>query len=96
MNLVSQIKKIKKEISGQILFEENLSKYSWFNIGGSAKVVFKPKKLIDSRMTNPDCKRLPFNTCKNFVPAIFFPTLVKISCQSYDCPRGRLSFFFSA
>jgi UDP-N-acetylmuramate dehydrogenase len=47
MNLVSQIKKIKKEISGQVLFEENLSKYSWFNIGGSAKVVFKPKNLSE-------------------------------------------------
>ena len=47
MNLISQMKELKKEISGQILFEENLSKYSWFNIGGLAKVMFKPKNLSE-------------------------------------------------
>jgi len=47
MNLISQIKEIKKKISGQILFNESLSKHSWFNLGGSAKVVFKPKNLSD-------------------------------------------------
>jgi len=45
MNLISEIKKIKKKISGQILFNENLSKHSWFNLGGSAQVIFKPKNL---------------------------------------------------
>ncbi len=45
MNLISNLKEIKKKISGQILFNEYLSKYSWFNIGGPAKVIFKPKDL---------------------------------------------------
>ena len=45
MNLISQIKEIKKKISGQILFDESLSKHSWFNLGGPAKVIFKPKNL---------------------------------------------------
>ena len=45
MDLVSQIKEIEKNFSGQILFDENLSKYSWFNLGGPAKVIFKPKNL---------------------------------------------------
>ena len=45
MNLISQVKDLKKKISGQILFDEELSKYSWFNLGGPAKVVFKPKNL---------------------------------------------------
>jgi len=45
MNLISQIKEIKKKISGKILFDESLSKYSWFNLGGPAKVIFKPKNL---------------------------------------------------
>ena len=45
MNLISQIKEIKNKISGKILFNENLSKYSWFGLGGPAKVVFKPKNL---------------------------------------------------
>ena len=45
MNLISQIEEIKNKISGKILFDEKLSKYSWFNLGGPAKVVFKPKNL---------------------------------------------------
>jgi len=45
MKLISQIKKIKKKISGQILFDENLSKHSWFNLGGPAKIIFRPKNL---------------------------------------------------
>ena len=47
MKLISKINEIKKEISGQILFDEKLSKYSWFNLGGSAKVIFKPKSLSE-------------------------------------------------
>ena len=45
MNFISQIKEMKKKISGQILFDESLSKHSWFNLGGPAKAVFKPKNL---------------------------------------------------
>ena len=45
MNLFSQIKKIEKNFSGKFLFDHNLSKYSWFNLGGPAKVIFKPKNL---------------------------------------------------
>ena len=47
MKIISQIKKIEDSISGQILFDEDLSKYSWFNLGGPAKVIFKPKNLIE-------------------------------------------------
>ena len=45
MNLISQIEEIKNKISGKIYFNESLSKYSWFNLGGPAKVIFKPKNL---------------------------------------------------
>ena len=45
MNLISQIKKIKSKISGKILFDVSLSKYSWFNLGGPAKIIFRPKNL---------------------------------------------------
>tara|TARA_Y100000590_G_scaffold70744_1_gene77397 strand:+ start:4987 stop:5898 length:912 start_codon:yes stop_codon:yes gene_type:complete len=45
MNLISQIEEIKKKISGKILFDESLSKYSWFNLGGPAKIIFKPNNL---------------------------------------------------
>ena len=45
MNFISEIKKINDILPGQILFNEKLSKYSWFNLGGPAKVIFKPKSL---------------------------------------------------
>jgi len=45
MNLTSQIENIKNKISGKIIFNEDLSKLSWFNLGGPAKVLFKPKNL---------------------------------------------------
>jgi len=45
MSLISQIEEIKKKISGEILIDESLSNYSWFNLGGPAKIVFKPKNL---------------------------------------------------
>jgi len=45
MTIVKQINELKNKISGKILFSEDLSKYSWFNLGGPAKVIFKPKDL---------------------------------------------------
>jgi UDP-N-acetylmuramate dehydrogenase len=45
MNLISQINEIKSKITGKINYDENLSKYSWFNLGGPAKVIFKPNTL---------------------------------------------------
>ncbi len=45
MNLISQIKELKNKISGELKFDENLSKHSWFSLGGPAKVVFRPKTL---------------------------------------------------
>ena len=45
MNLIQQAEKIKKKISGKITFNESLSKLSWFNLGGPAKILFRPKNL---------------------------------------------------
>jgi len=45
MNLKNKIENIKSKIDGKILFDENLSKLSWFNLGGPAKILFKPKSL---------------------------------------------------
>ena len=45
MNFISQIKKLKNKIQGELQFDENLSKHSWFSLGGPAKVVFRPKTL---------------------------------------------------
>ena len=47
MELISQIEEIKDKISGKILFNKKLSTYSWFNLGGPAKVVFKPTTLSE-------------------------------------------------
>jgi len=34
-------------MSGIILNNEKLNKYNWFNLGGPAKIFFKPKSLLD-------------------------------------------------
>ncbi len=58
MSLISQINEIEKKISGQILFNESLSKYSWFNLGGPAKVIFKPKNLNELSIFLKNCNEL--------------------------------------
>jgi len=45
MKSIDLIKNIKNKFSGEILFDESLSKLSWFNLGGPARVLFKPKDL---------------------------------------------------
>jgi len=45
MKSIDLIKNIKNKFSGEILFNESLSKLSWFNLGGPARVLFKPKDL---------------------------------------------------
>ena len=58
MNSILKIKEIKNKISGKILFNENLSKYSWFNLGGPAKVIFKPKNLNELSIFIKNIKEL--------------------------------------
>jgi len=45
MKLMTQIENIKNKISGKISFNESLSKFSWFNLGGPARVLFRPINL---------------------------------------------------
>ena len=45
MEIISQIENLKNKISGKISFNESLSKLSWFNLGGPAKVLFRPKNI---------------------------------------------------
>ena len=48
MNLDKNL--LQKKFGKSLIIEENLSKYSWFNIGGPAEVFFRPKskeELID-------------------------------------------------
>tara|TARA_B100001123_G_C15242485_1_gene999632 strand:- start:262 stop:1161 length:900 start_codon:yes stop_codon:yes gene_type:complete len=42
---MQQIENIKNRISGKLSFNESLSKLSWFNLGGPAKILFRPKDL---------------------------------------------------
>jgi UDP-N-acetylmuramate dehydrogenase len=45
MKVISKIEDIKKKTNANIVFNESLSKFSWFNLGGPAKVLFRPKNL---------------------------------------------------
>ena len=45
MDLVDKIKKVKSKIEGKITFNENLSKFTWFNLGGPAKIIFRPNNI---------------------------------------------------
>ena len=41
------MKNLKNNYEGKILNNENLSKYNWFNLGGPAKIFFKPSSITD-------------------------------------------------
>ena len=42
---IDELKKFSETINGKLLFNYNLKKTNWFNIGGTAKVFFKPDSL---------------------------------------------------
>ena len=44
---IEDFKKNLEKFKGKIYFDHNLSKLNWFNIGGTAKIFFKPKNLQD-------------------------------------------------
>ncbi len=37
-----ELKELEKKFGGKIIFNETLSKYSWFNLGGPANILFRP------------------------------------------------------
>ena len=45
--LSEELKKFSNEVSSKIYFEYDLKKSNWFNIGGKAKIYFKPDNLPD-------------------------------------------------
>jgi len=45
--LSEELKKFSNEISSKIYFEYDLKKSNWFNIGGKAKIYFRPDNLPD-------------------------------------------------
>ena len=44
---IEEIRKFSEEISSKIYFDYDLKKSNWFNIGGKAKIYFKPDNLPD-------------------------------------------------
>jgi len=42
---IEDIQKLSSDIDGDIFFNYDLKKFNWFNIGGKAKIFFKPKTL---------------------------------------------------
>jgi UDP-N-acetylmuramate dehydrogenase len=45
--LSEELKKFSNEVSSKIYFEYDLKKSNWFNIGGKAKIYFRPDNLSD-------------------------------------------------
>ncbi len=45
--LLDSLKKFSKEVNGKLIFDYDLKKTNWFNIGGNAKAFFKPENLKD-------------------------------------------------
>ena len=45
--LSEELKKFSNEVSSKIYFDYDLKKSNWFNIGGKAKIYFKPDNLPD-------------------------------------------------
>ncbi len=43
--IINDIKEFEKEISGKLYFDYNLQKLNWFNIGGKARIYFRPESL---------------------------------------------------
>ena len=41
------IEQLKKKFGKKFLINENLSNYSWFNLGGPAEIFFKPVSIED-------------------------------------------------
>ena len=45
--MTSDTNYLKKKFGKSLIFKENLSKYSWFNLGGPADIFFRPKNKDD-------------------------------------------------
>ena len=45
--IVDNLKKFSEKTDGKLIFDYNLKKTNWFNIGGNAKAFFKPQNLKD-------------------------------------------------
>ena len=44
---INQLKELLKDLKSSIIYNQDLKKKNWFNIGGKAKVFFKADNLKD-------------------------------------------------
>ena len=65
MNILKKVEDFSKSISGKIFANYSLKKSSWFGLGGSADIFFKPNTLNE----------LVF-FLKQFASCLFYPLLV--------------------
>ena len=47
MKKIVELEKFAEKIKGKIIFDYDLKKTNWFNIGGKAKAFFKPESLVE-------------------------------------------------
>ena len=45
MNISKQVQYLSKQLPGKIFYEYDMKQLNWFNLGGPAKVFFKPNTL---------------------------------------------------
>jgi len=45
MNILKQVQDLSKKLSGKIYYEYDMKNLNWFNLGGKAKIFFKPNTL---------------------------------------------------
>ena len=45
MTIINLVKEMSKKISGKLFYEYDMRHLNWFNLGGPAKVFYKPNKL---------------------------------------------------
>ena len=45
--MINNLDDIKKKFGKKIIINASLAKYSWFNLGGPAELLFKPENIID-------------------------------------------------
>ena len=43
--MINKNNDLKKYFGDQIIYDENLNKYSWFKIGGPTEIFFKPRDV---------------------------------------------------
>ena len=52
---------LQKKFGKSLIFKENLSKYSWFNLGGPAEIFFRPQNINQLKEFLSEIKNTKYN-----------------------------------